>query len=230
MSVKAIVSTVIVVGMLASSVVGLWAVSQQTQPNQPADANAALAQTSASPNVQALDPFGQLHLLATSTLVPSKPFVSVQGEEVQLVNDKGLSHVLVFYQGHFCGVCGAQLEAFQAKLAEFDKQKVKLVAISADDADLAGQTVGERGLGFAVVPDPDHELIEAFGVANRVRDNIAYPTVYVVKPNGQVSLAFADPQGRRLQAEEVLVFLDKGSLPSPTEAVAKAPASAPHQG
>jgi peroxiredoxin len=213
--------------MLASSVFGLWAVSQQGQPKQPNEANASLAQASASPNVQTLDPYAQLHLLATHTLVPSKPFVSVQGEEINLVNDKGLSHVLVFYQGHFCGVCGAQLEAFQAKLADFDKQKIKLVAISADDAELAGQTVGERGLGFAVVPDPDHELIEAFGVANRLRDNIAYPTVYVVKPSGQVSLAFADPQGRRLQAEEVLAFLDKGSLPSSTEAMAKAPTTTP---
>lgn len=230
MSVKAIVSTVIVVGMLASSVVGLWAVSQQGQPDASAKSNATLAQTSASPNVQTLDPYAQLHLLATSTLVPSKPFISVQGEEINLVNDKGLTHVVVFYQGHFCGVCGAQLEAFQAKLAEFDKQKVKLVAISADDAELAGQTVGERGLGFAVVPDPDHELIEAFGVANRLRDNIAYPTVYVVKPNGQVSLAFADPQGRRLQADEVLAFLESGSLPSPTEAVAKATSNAPSHG
>jgi len=220
MSIKAIVSGVIVVGMLASSLVGLWALNQQDDSANKQAATQPLAAQASTPNLQQLDPYQQLHLLVNNTFVPAKPLISVQGEQVNLINDKGTSHVVIFYQGHFCSVCGSQLEAFQAKLEAFTKENVKLVAISADDAKLAEQTVGELGLGFAVIPDPDHEMIEAFGVANRVRDNIAYPSVYVVKPNGRIKLAFADAQGRRLQADEVLAFLDKGTLP--TEALAEA--------
>ena len=85
----------------------------------------------------------------------------------------------------------------------------EVIAISADTPEDAEKTVGERGLAFPVVPDAARAIIETYGVANRGKMNIAWPSVVVVDKQGRVEMAFADPQGRRLHFADLQPLLRK---------------------
>jgi peroxiredoxin len=163
-----------------------------------------------SPNLNLVDAFEELNLPKVGTLAPPFKVLDAGGKTLSLEQFKKKSHlVLVFYQGYFCPVCGHQLEGFQAQLDAVKAEQATVLAISADNVPHAQQTVSEHGLSFSVIPDPKHELIELFGVANRAKSNIAWPSVLVLSKEGRVAMAFADKSGKRLTVEEVLPVLKK---------------------
>lgn len=165
-------------------------------------------------NMALINPHEQLALLEKGTLAPHFEATDANGDKVALADYLGKEAVvMVFYQGHFCSVCASQLEGIQAKLQAFEALPAKVIAVSADTPEMARATVGEHGLNFPVIPDPQRQLIEQFGVANRAKANIAYPSVYVIGKNGRVQLAFADEAGRRMQADELLKALKRPGQP-----------------
>jgi peroxiredoxin len=54
--------------------------------------------------------------------------------------------MVVFYRGLHCPLCRKQLSELEAKLPEFDKRGVSVVAISADDKERAERSKSEWGL------------------------------------------------------------------------------------
>ena len=147
----------------------------------------------------------QLHLIDKGLFAPLFKEKNASGKTLSLKDYKGEKNlIIVFYQGFFCPVCGAQLEDLQSNYDAFKEQDTEIIGVSADDLAHAQQTVGERGLAFPIIPDKDKSMIEQFGVANVVRANIAYPSVYVVNKEGRVEYAFADKEGTRLKTKELL--------------------------
>ncbi len=116
--------------------------------------------------------------------------------------------VLVFYQGDFCRVCGAQLDNLQSHLKDFEGHDTAIIAISSDDMPHAQKTFGEHGLSFSVVPDQHLKIINQFGVPN-IKRNIAWPSVFVIDKQGIVQLSHADPDFKRLYSEDILQTLEK---------------------
>lgn len=188
----------------------IWSQQMQLAPDvPPKDAPPAAANQDpvASPDLRQVQPYAYLDLLPEGRKAPELNATSAQGEPVSLEHYQGQPVVLVFYQGHFCPVCARQLANLQANLDEFEKHKAQIIAISADTAELARQTVAEQGLGFPVVPDADKAIIKRYGVSNVIRDGIAYPTVYVLDAQHQVKKALADESGKRYQTEDILPLL-----------------------
>lgn len=54
--------------------------------------------------------------------------------------------LIVFYRGHHCPICRAQLKEFEAKLPEFRARGVDVVAISSDTQERAERSKSEWGL------------------------------------------------------------------------------------
>jgi len=85
-------------------------------------------------------------------LVPRQPVPSLAvplagGGKFDLATESPDRFVLVaFYRGLHCPLCRRQLGELEAKLAEFDKRGVSVVAISADDAERAERAKTEWGL------------------------------------------------------------------------------------
>jgi peroxiredoxin Q/BCP len=157
--------------------------------------------------------FERLTLIRKGFLAPNFNTQDATGTPVSLaqyIGKKGV--VVVFYQGEFCSVCAAQLEGVQARLSEFKAKDVVVIAVSADDKAGALKRKGESGLTFPVVPDPQSKLINAFGVTNHTRGNIAYPTVYFIDKQGKVAETFADDQMQRLQAPDMLKRIEQLKL------------------
>lgn len=165
---------------------------------------------SLSPVLTQADAFEFLDLIPVGKKAPAFTAQSAEGKPIRLADFKGKKNlVLVFYQGSFCSVCGHQLSNIQENLSYYRAQDAEILAISADDRAHALTSVGEHGLTFPVIPDPDKKLIKQFGVANISKKNIAWPSLYVLDKQGTVRLAFANAEGKRLHSDEILPVLAK---------------------
>jgi peroxiredoxin len=165
---------------------------------------------SLSPILTQADAFEFLDLIPVGKKAPAFTAQSAEGKPIRLADFKGKKNlVLVFYQGSFCSVCGHQLSNIQENLSYYRAQDAEILAISADDRAHALTSVGEHGLTFPVIPDPDKKLIKLFGVANISKKSIAWPSLYVLDKQGTVRLAFANAEGKRLHSDEILPVLAK---------------------
>jgi len=165
---------------------------------------------SLSPDLSHTDAYEFLDPVPVGKAAPNFTATTADGKTVKLSNYKGKKNlVLVFYQGSFCSVCGAQLTNLQNHLSDFKAQDAEIIAISADDKVHALQSVGEHGLTFPVVPDEHKKVIQEFGVGNVSKKGIAWPSLFVVDKKGIVQLSFANQEGHRLHSNEILPVLAK---------------------
>jgi len=180
------------------------ALHQQEKPiaPTPAEEDSVVA---LSPDLTKTDGYEFLDLIPVGKKAPNFSTKTADGKTISLSDFQGKKNVvLVFYQGSFCSVCGAQLTNLQKHLSDFKKQDTEIIAISADDATHAAQTMGEHGLSYQVVPDQSKKLIKLFGVGNVSRKGIAWPSLYIVDKKGTVKLSYASPEGHRLHSNEIL--------------------------
>lgn len=196
----------------------LWVAQQQ-----PSDASSGVVKktpashlapadkpTASAPDVSTLDPYNFLEVIPVGKPAPDFKVTDADGNPIQLSQFKGKKNVvLIFYQGHFCHVCGTQLSNFQKHFDLFQKQETDILAISADDKSLAEQTLGEKGLSFHIIPDPQKVLINRFGVSNIAKKGIAWPSVYVIDKKGVIRYSYADYDGKRLHTGDLLPVLSK---------------------
>lgn len=117
--------------------------------------------------------------------------------------------VLIFYSGSTCPICAQQLSNLQSHLADFQFQDAEILAISADDAQHAKQTLGEYGLGFKVIPDKTHQIIKMYGISNPNKHGKAWPASFIIDKKGILRMCVADPEGKRLHSNELLPELSK---------------------
>jgi peroxiredoxin len=132
------------------------------------------------------------------------------GKDVSLKQFLGKKNVvIIFYSGNSCPVCGHQLENIQSHLKDFNTQEAQVLAISADAAEQAKMTLGEHGLSFSVIPDPQRKLIKQFGVMNLKKHNKAWPSAFIIDKKGIVRMSYADASGKRLHSSDILPELSK---------------------
>ncbi len=84
----------------------------------------------------------------------------------------GKKHVIFFfYPKDFTFVCPTELHAFQAKLAEFEKRNVAIVACSTDTEEshwgwlqMTKQAGGIKGVTYPIIADTSKTISDAYGV------------------------------------------------------------------
>lgn len=140
----------------------------------------------------------------------------------------GKHHVVFFfYPKDFTFVCPSELHAFQAKLGEFEKRGVKLVACSTDTEEshwawlqVEKASGGIKGITYPIVADTTKTISEAFGVlagdydydleGNMVATGpmIAYRGLFLMDKNGVVMHEVVNnlPLGRNV--DEALRMVD----------------------
>lgn len=176
----------------------------------PSSSTAPQRDVSLSPDLSHTDAYEFLDPIQVGKPAPNFSAKTADGKQIHLSDFKGKKNVvLVFYQGSFCSVCGAQLANIQSHLSAFKDQDAEVIAISADDEAHAMQSVGEHGLTFNVVPDQDKKIIQKFGIANVSKRGIAWPSLFVVDKKGIVKLSFASPEGHRMHSNEILPVLSQ---------------------
>src|SRR5689334_11396255 len=92
--------------------------------------------------------------------------------------------LLVFYRGHWCPTCRAQLERMQKRIDDLERAGFHIVAISADKPADAAALKQRLGLTYDVLGDPELGVIRAWQVVDDTA-RIAKPAAFIIA-NGEV--------------------------------------------
>jgi len=152
------------------------------------------------PTVLAQAPAGQTSTPAIGLAVGTKaPAFSLrdQSGRVQTSADlKGAKGtVLLFFRSaDWCPYCKAQLMDLQRARARFEQQGLKLAAISYDTVEIVKSFADRRQIEFAMLADPDSQVIRAYGVLNSEatgRDQgMSLPGFFFIDANGIIREKF----------------------------------------
>ena len=95
--------------------------------------------------------------------------------------------VIVFFRGHFWGICRQQLVELEGIYNEFKKYNAELVAISMDSREDTLSLIRELGLSYHVLPDPTGKVVKKYDVYNLLGDGVATPSVFIVSGEKSVN-------------------------------------------
>ncbi len=76
----------------------------------------------------------------------------------------GQPYIAIFYLGHGCLHCAEQLQAFGPRVADFEKNGIKMIAISTDDQNGLLKSIEDAGTGSPIrlASDAEHEIFRKF--------------------------------------------------------------------
>jgi len=103
-------------------------------------------------------------MLQAGDLAPSFSLASDGGRQVDSATLKGSRYVLYFYPKDDTPGCTREACAFRDRLPAFDKLGVPVFGVSADPAKAHDKFVNKYSLNFPLLADPEHQLLEAYGV------------------------------------------------------------------
>ncbi|WP_165251486.1 peroxiredoxin family protein [Paludisphaera soli] len=122
--------------------------------------------------------------------------------------------VLRGWPGYQCPACSAQVADLIRNAGKFEARKARVVLVYPGPADglkaHAAEFEGGKGLpaGFQLVMDPDYSFTEAYGLRWDEAGETAYPSTFVIRPDGKVAYAkVSRSHGGRAKAGEVLEAL-----------------------
>ncbi|PJF46832.1 MAG: hypothetical protein CUN48_11795 [Candidatus Thermofonsia Clade 3 bacterium] len=126
-------------------------------------------------------------LLPTEQPAPDFTLPREDGRMVSLRDYRGRQPVvLLFYRSAGCGSCQQQLRAMQTEYDRFRARGAEVLAIAVQGVTQASVVRQLGQLEFPVLADESHAVSEAFGVFNRLGDNLAAPAVFIIDAKGRI--------------------------------------------
>jgi len=106
----------------------------------------------------------------------------------------GRSTLVVFYPFAFSAVCGSELAALRDAGAEFDGERVRLVAVSCDPMHALRGYADQEGFGFPLLSDfwPHGEVARRYGVFEESR-GCAGRGSFLIDPDGVLRWSLINP-------------------------------------
>lgn len=146
---------------------------------------------------------------------PDFALPATDGRTVRLADHRGRKVVLLFYRGHWCGACRAQMAELRRTFVLFDDVGAAVLPVSAEPLALARAGVERDGLPFAVLSDETLATIDAYGVRHHDEPEgraIARPALFVLDRAGAVRFAHVGDAPRDRPAPD-LVLLALETIP-----------------
>jgi len=136
--------------------------------------------------------------LEPGTSAPAFTLPSQDNSQISLADYKGKWVVLYFYPKDFTGGCTLEAHNFQRDLEKFNAANAVILGVSLDTADSHKSFCTKESLTFKLLADPNHTVIDAFGV----------PVKTVQTPNGPLTIALRqtfliDPSGKIVKTWDV---------------------------
>lgn len=91
--------------------------------------------------------------------------------------------IIVFYRGHWCGICRRQFGELARHAAHFRRLHVPIIAISSDDPESLDQMSTVTGTSICFLSDRDGNVIERLGLRDpeeQDRGTIAVPSMFLL--------------------------------------------------
>ncbi len=113
----------------------------------------------------------------------------VSNNKISLFNllETNKSVTIVFFRGHFWGICQGQLVELQQIYPQFKQYGSELVAISMDNLEEMQGLSRHLGLDYPLLSDPTGKVIKRYGVYNLLGDGVATPSVFVISDDKSVA-------------------------------------------
>ena len=139
---------------------------------------------------------------------PNFEGVTQTGEPLRLSDYRGRPVALYFYPKDDTPGCTAQACNLRDRTDALDAARVAVVGVSPDSADSHERFAGRHGLPFPLVADPDHAVMDAYGVWGEKsfygKTLVGVKrTTFLIGPDGVVAHVFKRPNTDR-HAEEIL--------------------------
>lgn len=139
--------------------------------------------------------------------------------------------VLVFYRGHWCGICNKHLKRMESSLTELKNLGAQVVAITPESAEGVKGTIKKTHASFPILSDSNNEILNQFDVTFHVTDDytqrikkskdvsiaknnhqseatLPVPATYVIGTDKKVIYNHFDPNYRnRLSVEDLTTVL-----------------------
>jgi thioredoxin-dependent peroxiredoxin len=103
-------------------------------------------------------------MLKIGAKAPEFKLKTDEGKEVSLKDLKGKRVVLYFYPKASTPGCTIEACEFRDLRPKFDKQDVVVLGVSADPEKALATFKTKQKLNFPLLSDPDHKMIESYGV------------------------------------------------------------------
>ncbi len=134
------------------------------------------------------------------------------GTMVSPLSFRGKWTILYFYPKDDTSGCMKEACGFRDSWKEYEKRKVLIYGVSADDTDSHKKFISKYELPFPLLSDSEHDMLEDFGVwqeksmSGKTYMGIARMT-FVVDPDGRVAKVFDNVKPDE-HSGEILSYLD----------------------
>ncbi len=153
-----------------------------------------------------------MSLLTVGTPAPDFTLADQHGNSVTLSDLRGRRVVVYFYSKDNTPGCTRQACAYAGRLREFEDKGVTVIGISRDSTATHAKFAEKHNLGFLLLADPDHAVIEAFGAWQEKKQygKVSMGTVrstFIINAEGMIEhvIPKAKPD---TDADTVLALLD----------------------
>lgn len=131
------------------------------------------------------------------------------GNKISSAGLKGKKFVLYFYPEDDTPACTAQACSLRDNFSTLQKEGITVIGISPNEAASQAQFTKKYTLPFALLPDPKHEIINAYGVWGE--KNLygrkymgLHRTSFLVDETGVIRKIWLRPK-TKVHAEEILI-------------------------
>jgi peroxiredoxin len=126
------------------------------------------------------------------SVAPDFTLPGTDGQPHRLADHRGQPVVVLFYRGHWCGACRAQMADLRRAHLLFADAGAVVLPVSSEPLDRARDGAARDGVPFPVLSDPELRAIDRYGVRHDDEPEgrpIARPSVFVLDREGVVRFA-----------------------------------------
>ncbi|HEX7016128.1 MAG TPA: peroxiredoxin [Cyclobacteriaceae bacterium] len=127
--------------------------------------------------------------------------------------------VLFSHPADFTPVCTTELGVVAKLRSEFDKRKVKVMALSVDPLDSHERWIGDinetqqTAVNFPLIADPKFEVANLYGMVHpNANDKQTVRSVFVIGPDKKIKLTITYPASTGRNFDEILRVIDSLQL------------------
>ncbi len=116
---------------------------------------------------------------------------------------------LVFYRGGWCPLCSVQINSLSLEYAQFEAQRLNLVAISNEPMTQGADVLAKYSPAFPIVYDENSQIIKRYGLQNpaapppSIPPDYAHPSVILIDREGVIRWSYVgeNPKDRPSTSE-----------------------------
>jgi len=126
--------------------------------------------------------------IAVGATAPAFTLPSQEDKPVSLKDYKGKWVVLYFYPKDMTTGCTIEAHNFQRDLPKYDALNAVVLGVSFDTVESHKTFCSKDSLTFKLLADPDHKVIDAYGVPVSARGDMKFAQrdTFLISPSGKV--------------------------------------------